>query len=190
MFATFLDKVRLKNSINKRNFTVFFRFLVCSYAGCSYPVTGQIFQNKTSFFIGCHNFSRKGANEKRSFVLKNLASNKIRASRIATYKKSEKYCKISFIYEVFKPYFDKKSCKQVSKIMLEYLAFLSCLEFAILNSFYLDKILKPKQVICLANIFLRKDVLCVLPTGYGKSLIFHLVPMMLFAKGKLTEGDF
>ena len=74
--------------------------------------------------------------------------------------------------------------------MLEYLAFLSCLEFAILNSFYLDKILKPKQVICLENIFLRKDVLCVLPTGYGKSLIFHLVPMMLFAKGKLTDGDF
>ena len=74
--------------------------------------------------------------------------------------------------------------------MLEYLAFLSFLEFAILNSFYLDKILKQKQVICLANIFLRKDVLCVLPTDYGKSLIFHLVPMMLFAKGKLTEGDF
>ena len=72
--------------------------------------------------------------------------------------------------------------------MLEYLAFLSCLEFAILNSFYL--ILKPKQVICLENIFLRNDVLYVLPTGYGKSLIFHLVPMMLFAKGKLTDDDF
>ena len=38
---------------------------------------GQIFQNKTSFFISCHNFSRARANEKRSFVLKNLTSNKI-----------------------------------------------------------------------------------------------------------------
>ena len=60
------------------------------------------------------------ANEKRSFVLKNLTSKRIRASRIATYEKSTKYCKVSFIYEVFKPYFDKKSCKQVSKIILVY----------------------------------------------------------------------
>ena len=69
---------------------------------------------------GCHNFSRTRANGKRSFVLNNLTSNKIRASRIATYEKSTKYCKVSFIYEVFKPYFFKKSCKQVSKIILVY----------------------------------------------------------------------
>ena len=73
--------------------------------------------------------------------------------------------------------------------MLEYIAFLSCLEFAVLNSMYCNMILKPKQVICLESIFLQKDVLCVLPTGYGKSLIFHLAPMLLFAKGKL-DGDF
>ena len=60
------------------------------------------------------------ANEKRSFVLKNMTSKRIRASRIATYEKSTKYCKVSFIYEVFKPYFFKKSCKQVSKIILVY----------------------------------------------------------------------
>ena len=30
--------------------------------------------------------------------------------------------------------------------------------------------------------------MCVLPTGYGKSLIFHLLPMLLFAKYKL-RGD-
>ena len=60
------------------------------------------------------------ANEKRSFVLKNLTSNRIRASRIATYEKSAKYCKVSFIYAVLKPYFDKKSCKQVSKTILVY----------------------------------------------------------------------
>ena len=44
------------------------------------------------------------ANEKRSFVLKNLTSNRIRASSIATHEKSAKYCKISFIYGVFKVY--------------------------------------------------------------------------------------
>ena len=73
------------------------------------------------------------ANEKRSFVLKNLTSNRIRASRIATYEKSAKYCKVSFIYGVFKPYFDKKSCKQVSKIILVYV----CVVFkAVLLSTY------------------------------------------------------
>ena len=79
--------------------------------------------------------------------------------------------------------------------MLEYIAFLYCLEFAVLNSLYCNTILKPKQVVCLESIFLQNDVLCVLPTGYGESLIFHLVPMLLFAKGKLTDmgtpdGDF
>ena len=58
--------------------------------------------------------------------------------------------------------------------MLDYVAFLSCQEFAILNSFYQDIIFKPKQVICLEGIFLQNDVLCVLPTGYGKSLISTL----------------
>ena len=116
MFATFLVKVRLKNSINKRNFTVFCRRLVCMTA-----------------------------NEKRSFVLNNLTSNKTRASRIATYEIPAKYCKVSFIYRVFKPYFDKKSSKQVSKIILVYVCvvfkagffllltnygFISCVYFA------------------------------------------------------------
>ena len=60
--------------------------------------------------------------------------------------------------------------------------FLSCLEFAILNSLYSEIILKPKQVICLENIFLNLDILAILPTGYGKSLIFCLLPALLFAK--------
>ena len=60
--------------------------------------------------------------------------------------------------------------------------FLSCLEFAILNSLYCDVVLKPKQVICLEQIFLNLDILVVLPTGYGKSLIFYLLPALLYAK--------
>ena len=136
LFATFLEKVRLKNFINKRNFTLFCRFLVCSYAGCSYPLTGRIFQNKTTFFIGGHNFIRTRANEKRSFVLKNSTSKRIRASRIATYEKSTKYCKVSFIYEVFKPYFFKKSCKQVSKIILVYVCVVFKAGFFLLSTNY------------------------------------------------------
>ena len=37
-------------------------------------------------------------------------------------------------------------------------------------------------MICLENLFLNKDVLAVLPTGFGKSLIFHLLPALLYAK--------
>ena len=74
--------------------------------------------------------------------------------------------------------------------MLDYIAFLPCLEFAVLNSIYHDIILRPKQVICLEGIFLQNDVLCVIPTGYGKSLIFHLTPMLLFAKSELGSDMF
>ena len=67
--------------------------------------------------------------------------------------------------------------------MLELIAFLACLEFAVLNSAYHNNILKPKQEICL------EDVICILPTGYGKSLIFHLTPMLMFAKDYIKRTD-
>ena len=76
------------------------------------------------------------ANEKRSFVLKNSTSKRIRASRIATYEKSTKYCKVSFIYEVFKPYSFKKSCKQVSKIILVYVCVVFEAGFFLLSTNY------------------------------------------------------
>ena len=74
--------------------------------------------------------------------------------------------------------------------MLNHVVFLYCLEFAIQNSFYKEIVLKPKQVRCLECIYLQTDVMCVLPTGYGKSLIFHSLPMMMFAKFKLRAGQF
>ena len=74
--------------------------------------------------------------------------------------------------------------------MLEYIAFFICLKFAIENSLYRDTILKPKQIICLESVFSQQDVMCVLPTGYGKSLIFHLMPMLLFAKHELDSDSF
>lgn len=36
--------------------------------------------------------------------------------------------------------------------------------------------LKPLQHECLHHIFMGKDVIANLPTGYGKSIIFHLLP--------------
>ena len=66
--------------------------------------------------------------------------------------------------------------------MFEFIAFLACLEFAVLNSAYHNNILKPKQVLRLESIYLRKYVICILPTGYGKSLIFHLTPLLMFAR--------
>ncbi len=39
--------------------------------------------------------------------------------------------------------------------------------------------LKPKQTDVLYSILERKDTLAVLPTGYGKSLLFEMVPYVL-----------
>ena len=58
-----------------------------------------------------------------------------------------------------------------------------------MNSLYQEVVLKPKQVVCLQSVYLGNDVMCVLPTGYGKSLIFHHLPMLLFARLKLKRGD-
>ena len=71
--------------------------------------------------------------------------------------------------------------------MLDYIVFLSCLQFAVSNSVYHNTILKPKQVKCLEYVYLKNDVLCVLPTGYGKSLVFHLIPALMFAKVILEQ---
>ena len=72
--------------------------------------------------------------------------------------------------------------------MLDYI-FLCCLEFAVMNSLYQEVVLKPKQVVCLESVYLGNDVMCVLPTGYRKSLIFDLLPMLLFTRLKLKCGD-
>ena len=49
------------------------------------------------------------------------------------------------------------------KIAIE---FPSSLQTALLSACYDKLILKAKQVICLGNLYLKKDLLFVLPTGY------------------------
>ena len=53
-----------------------------------------------------------------------------------------------------------------SPTVIPQLLFLSCLHQAVVNSSYCNIVLKPKQVFCLEKIYLGKDVLCVLPTGW------------------------
>ena len=57
--------------------------------------------------------------------------------------------------------------------------FASCLDFAIKKSAYNNVNVKPKQAICLEAIFRSRDTIAVLPTGYGKSLIYQLLPHLL-----------
>ena len=56
----------------------------------------------------------------------------------------------------------------------------------LLNSVYKGIILNPKQGLYLECAYLE-DVMCVLPMGYGKSLIFHLLSTLIFAKYKLCS---
>ena len=42
--------------------------------------------------------------------------------------------------------------------------------------------LKCKQVQCFEKVLSGYDVVCVLPTGYGKSLLYHLLPGILPTK--------
>ena len=59
------------------------------------------------------------------------------------------------------------------------LEFLRCVRKALLSAGYDDIILKVKQIICLESLYLKKDLVAVLPTGYGKSLVFQVLPRLL-----------
>lgn len=66
--------------------------------------------------------------------------------------------------------------------VLQVAMFYSSLQVAISRSRYCNLNLKPKQVQCLEAIYSGRDVVAVLPTGYGKSLIFHLLPSLFLEK--------
>ncbi|KAK2549364.1 RecQ-like DNA helicase Blm [Acropora cervicornis] len=68
--------------------------------------------------------------------------------------------------------------------------FYSSLHFAILTSSYNNINVKPKQVKCLEAVYNGRDLVAVLPTGYGKSMIFHLLPDQIrrISQGKLKAA--
>ena len=41
---------------------------------------------------------------------------------------------------------------------------------------------KPQQIMCWEQLYAGNDVICVLPTGYGKSIIFQLLPDIMPTK--------
>ena len=47
---------------------------------------------------------------------------------------------------------------------------------------------RPKQVLCLQYLLDGYDVVAVLPTGFGKSLIFHLLPQFLPPRSKTEQS--
>ena len=59
--------------------------------------------------------------------------------------------------------------------------FLIFLQFSIINILYADAILKPQQVICLEKLSFGAYILAIFPTSYAESLIYQLLPLMLFA---------
>ena len=69
----------------------------------------------------------------------------------------------------------------------ESIDFLNCLHFAIVNGEYSNIILKPKQVLCLEAAYRGNDLLAVLPTGYGKSLIFHVLSSLIREKNRRSD---
>jgi hypothetical protein len=70
--------------------------------------------------------------------------------------------------------------------------FLICLQFSIINILYAkfiaNTILKPKQVICLEKLSFGVYILAMFPPGnMAESLIYQLLPLMLFANRALEE---
>ena len=70
--------------------------------------------------------------------------------------------------------------------------FLICLQFSIINILYAkfiaNTILKPKQVICLEKLSFGVYILAMSPPGnMAESLIYQLLPLMLFANRALEE---
>ena len=66
--------------------------------------------------------------------------------------------------------------------------FYSSFQAAISHSIYSNVNLKVKQVICLEAIYHGRDVVAVLPTGYGRSVIFHLLPSLFLDKINCERG--
>ena len=54
---------------------------------------------------------------------------------------------------------------------------------------FVHKILKDEQIECIRRIVCHgRDVLAVLPMGFGKSAIYHLIPKVLFHMGRTANA--
>ena len=58
----------------------------------------------------------------------------------------------------------------------EFLSVLRRVEFSLINGNFPPLNLKPLQMKCFEYMLEGQDVIGVLPTGFGKSMLFHLLP--------------
>lgn len=64
----------------------------------------------------------------------------------------------------------------------EYLSVLSQVEFALSKGNFPSLNFKPLQLKCLEYVFKGQDIIGILPTGFGKSILFHLLPHFIPVK--------
>lgn len=69
-------------------------------------------------------------------------------------------------------------------------AFLNKVNVALEKSGNENVVLKPAQVVALDHIFHGNDTMVLLPTGYGKSIIFQLLPWLLRKEEDVEERQF
>lgn len=72
--------------------------------------------------------------------------------------------------------------KKYGMVMEKVLFLFKRIQFAFSCYDYASFLLKPKQVKCFESFLLGENVIAVLPTGYGKSLLFHLLPDLIPVK--------
>ena len=66
--------------------------------------------------------------------------------------------------------------------------FFNAVNYALTVSNYQDFFLRVKQYKVLEAVLSGRDVIAILPTGYGKSVIFHLLPYLFDYISKLNES--
>ena len=109
----------------------------------------------------------------------------IRRARVACYVDEARRV-VNIYIQLIQQGFSMPESTDLSKFR-DSIDFLNCLHFAIVNSEYSSIILKTKQVLCLEAAYRGKDLLAVLPTGYGKSLIFHLLSSLIGEKNRRSD---
>ena len=87
---------------------------------------------------------------------------------------------------VFRPFTRQLDYRPNNYVIMstELLPFFKALSFALEETNLGSVCFKPKQIDILLKIFSGEDVIGILPTGYGKSLIFYLLPDLVRFKYK------
>lgn len=69
--------------------------------------------------------------------------------------------------------------KEKKKKAMNHITYLGALQSCLDKTYFQRFSLKAKQIIILEHLFCGRNVVGVLPTGYGKSLLFHMLPFLV-----------